>query len=200
MKAPCNRTEIEAMPHDIIALEQVHDGWTKLFVATVRLPDGTTMKREIEDHGQAVMVLPYDPQRRTAMVIRQFRAPPFHVAGQEVTLEAPAGILDEDDPQACARREAMEEIGLRLSTLEPVAVVWGMPGISTERAHLFLAPYSEADRVGEGGGLDEEHEDIEVCERALDDLASEADRGGLTDLKLLVLVQTLRLRRPDLFR
>lgn len=188
------------MPHEIIALEQVHQGWAKLFVATVRLPDGRTMKREIEDHGEAVTVLPYDPQRRTAMVIRQFRAPPFHVAGEETTLEAPAGILDEDDPQACARREAMEEIGLRLATLEPVAVAWGMPGVSTERAHLFLAPYSEADRVGEGGGLKEEHEDIKICEMTLDTLAAEADRGGVADLKLLALVQTLRLRRPDLFR
>jgi nudix-type nucleoside diphosphatase (YffH/AdpP family) len=188
------------MPHEIVALEQVHDGWAKLFLATIRLPDGTTMQREIEDHGQAVTVLPYDPHRRTAMVIRQFRAPPFHVAGVETILEAPAGLLDEDDPQACARREAMEEIGLRLSVLEPVAVAWGMPGISTERAHLFLAPYSQQDRVAEGGGLEEEHEDIEVCELALDDLAARADRGDVADLKLLLLVQTLRLRHPDLFR
>ena len=187
------------MPHEIIALEQVHDGWAKLYVATVRLPDGRTMSREIEDHGEAVTVLPYDPQRRTAMVIRQFRAPPFHVARVETTLEAPAGILDEDDPEACARREAMEEIGLRLTTLEPVAVAWGMPGISTERAHLFLARYSAADRVDAGGGLEDEHEEIEVCELALDDLAAQADGGGVADLKLLVLVQTLRLRHPGLF-
>jgi len=188
------------MPHEIVALDQVHDGWAKLFLATIRLPDGTTMQREIEDHGEAVTVLPYDPQRRTAMVIRQFRAPPFHVARQETTLEAPAGILDEDDPQACARREAMEEIGVRLTALEPVAVAWAMPGISTERAHLFLAPYSEADRVAEGGGLKDEHEDIEICEMALDALAAAADRGGVADLKLLVLVQTLRLRHPNLFQ
>jgi nudix-type nucleoside diphosphatase (YffH/AdpP family) len=188
------------MPHEIVALQQVHDGWAKLFVATVRMPDGRTMKREIEDHGQAVTVLPYDPQRRTAVVIRQFRAPAFHVAGVETVLEAAAGLLDDEDPEACARREAMEEIGLRLSALEPVAVAWGMPGVSTERAHLFLAPYAEADRVGEGGGLAEEHEDIEICEMPLDALAAEADRGGVADLKLLVLVQTLRLRRPDLFR
>jgi 8-oxo-dGTP pyrophosphatase MutT (NUDIX family) len=134
------------------------------------------------------------------MVIRQFRAPAFHAVGLETTLEAPAGILDEDDPQACARREAMEEIGLRLSVLEPIAVAWGMPGVSTERVHLFLAPYSEADRVGEGGGLKDEHEDIDVCEMPLETLAAEADRGGVADLKLLALVQTLRLRRPELFR
>ena len=93
----------------------------------------------------------------------------------------------------------MEEIGLRLSVLEPVAVVWGMPGISTERAHLFLAPYSQADRVGKGGGLEEEHEEIEACEMNVDDLAAAVDRGDLADLKLLLLVQTLRLRHPELF-
>jgi 8-oxo-dGTP pyrophosphatase MutT (NUDIX family) len=93
----------------------------------------------------------------------------------------------------------MEEIGLRLSALEPIAVAWPMPGLSAERMHLFLAPYAESDRVGAGGGLEEEHEDIEVVELPLAELATEADRGEVSDLKLLVLLQTLRLRHPDLF-
>jgi nudix-type nucleoside diphosphatase (YffH/AdpP family) len=187
------------MSHKIVKLREVHDGWAKFSVATVRLPDGRTMTREIEDHGEAVAMLPYDPQRRTAMLVRLFRAAPFYAAGVESMLEAPAGLLDEDDPQACARREAMEEIGLRLSALEPVAVAWPMPGLSAERMHLFLAPYAESDRVGAGGGLEEEHEDIEVVELPLAELAKEADRGEVSDLKLLVLLQTLRLRHPDLF-
>ena len=88
-----------------------------------------------------------------ALLVRQFRAPPFHVAGEASMLETPAGRLDESDPAACARREAMEEVGLRLGELEPVLVTWTMPALSTERAHLFLAPYRAADRVAAGGGL-----------------------------------------------
>jgi hypothetical protein len=74
-----------------------------------------------------------------------------------------------------------------------------MPGISTERMHLFLAPYAEGDRVAAGGGVADENEAIEVAEMPLAVLARRADEGGLGDLKTLLLVQTLRLRRPDLF-
>ena len=187
------------MTAEITALELRHERWARMFVATVRLPDGDTALRDIEDHGRAVAVLPYDGERRVALLVRQFRAPPFHVAGEASMLETPAGRLDESDPAACARREAMEEVGLCLRELEPVLVTWTMPALSTERAHLFLAPYRAADRVAAGGGLASEQEGIAVVEMALADLAAMADGGTLTELKLFALVQTLRLRRPELF-
>ncbi len=184
---------------EIAALELRHERWARMFVATVRLPDGNTASRDIEDHGQAVAVLPYDPERRVALLVRQFRAPPFHVAGEATMLETPAGRLEDEEPAACARREAMEEVGLRLGALEPVVLTWTMPALSTERAHLFLAPYRASDRVEEGGGLASEHEGISVSEMPLAELAAMADGGTLTELKLFALVQTLRLRRPELF-
>ncbi len=186
------------MRPEIAALDLRHERWARMFVATVRLPGGETTLRDMEDHGRAVAVLPYDPERRVALLVRQFRAPPFHAAGEATTLETPAGRLDESDPEACARREAMEEVGLRLGGLEPVLVAWTMPALSTERAHLF-APYRAADRVAAGGGLASEHEGIAVVEMPLAGLAAMADDGTLTELKLFALVQTLRLRRPELF-
>jgi 8-oxo-dGTP pyrophosphatase MutT (NUDIX family) len=108
-------------------------------------------------------------------------------------------MLDENDPEACARREAMEELGLRLEALERVGCFFSSPGVSTEKLHLYLAPFSEADRVGEGGGLAEESEDISVVSVGLEELAACADAGELADLKTFALVQALRLRRPDLF-
>jgi nudix-type nucleoside diphosphatase (YffH/AdpP family) len=183
----------------ITKVEVTHDRWTTMKVATVRLADGQVVERDVEDHGDAVAVLPYDPERRTAIVVRQFRAPPALVEAGLELLEAPAGRLDGDDPEAAARRETMEETGLRLGVLEPVVVAWTMPGVSTERAHLFLAPYGAADRVEAGGGLAEEHESITVLEMELHELARLADAGRLPELKLLVLLQALRLRRPELF-
>jgi nudix-type nucleoside diphosphatase (YffH/AdpP family) len=185
--------------HRITRIETLHEGWSKLLKLTIRLPDGESIAREVEDHGAAVAVLPYDPERRVAILVRQFRAPAFHIAGVPTVLEAPAGMLDEDDPAACARREALEEVGLRLHTLEPVGTVWPSPGVSTERLHLFLAPYGERDRVSEGGGLDAEHEYIEVVEIAADALWRMVESGELSDLKTLALVQRLRLRHPGWF-
>jgi nudix-type nucleoside diphosphatase (YffH/AdpP family) len=187
------------MKHKIIDQKTLHEGWGSLFALRIRLPDGQVMKREVEDHGNAVGVLPYDPERRVATLVRLFRAAVFQAGGQEEMLEAPAGLLDEDNPDDCARREALEEVGLTLSALEPAGAVWTMPGISTERMHLYLAPYSLPDRIEAGGGIAEEHENITVCEIRLAELAAMADDGRLTDLKTLALVQTLRLRRPDLF-
>jgi hypothetical protein len=74
-----------------------------------------------------------------------------------------------------------------------------MPGVSTEKMHMFLAEYRAASRVGAGGGLAEENEEIEVIEVPLADLAAQADRGELADLKTYALLQSLRLKRPELF-
>ena len=187
------------MGYAIIDEKVLHDGWGRLLGLRIRLPDGEVIKREVEDHGNAICVLPYDPERRVAVLVRQFRAPVFHAAGEADLLEAPAGMLDEDDPADCARREAFEEVGLALTSLEPAGAVWTMPGISTEFMHLYLARYGPRDRTGAGGGVAGEHENITIVEMTLSDLSMMAERGELVDLKTLALVQTLRLRRPDLF-
>jgi len=183
----------------ITALETVHDGWAKMFVARVRTASGQEMRREIEHHGDAVAVLPYDPERRVATVIRQLRAPVLHQVGAGDIAEVAAGLLESDDPAECARREALEETGLALGQLELVATVWTMPGISTERMHLYLAPYGPADRQGPGGGLASEMEEVHAEEVSLAELARWSQDGRLADVKALVLLQALQLRRPDLF-
>lgn len=180
-------------------VDTLHEGWSRLLKITVEMPDGRTMTREVLNSTAAAAVLPYDSERRTVILIRQFRAPVMHVEGHPDFLEVVAGLLDGDEPETCARREAMEEAGLRIATLEPVATAWSAPGMTTERLHLFLAPYTAADRVAEGGGLAEEHEDIEVLEIGLDELVSLLDKGAIADMKTLILVQALQLRHPELF-
>jgi nudix-type nucleoside diphosphatase (YffH/AdpP family) len=186
------------MEIELIDVDTVFSGWGKYLVATFHCA-GQTIRREIEDHGTAAAVLPYDAERRTAVLVRQFRAPAHFAAGQKETLEAIAGIVESSDPAACVRREAMEEAGLALAELEHVAKVWSMPGVSTERVDLYLAPYRAADRVAPGGGVAGEHETITVAEIPLAELACLADTGRLDDMKTLALLQTLRLRRPELF-
>ena len=132
---------------EITHIETVHSGWAKFLVATVRRADGRTFRREIEDHGTAACVLPYDPERRTAVLVRQFRVPVYYAAREPHTLEAIAGIVEEADTAQNARREAREEAGLELGAIEPVGEGWTMPGVSTERMHLYLATYRGRARV-----------------------------------------------------
>lgn len=184
---------------EIVERKVVYKGWMTLAVAAFRLADGQIMRREVLEHGRAVSVLAYDPERRTALLVRKFRAPVFLASGETLLFEAIAGMIDGGDAAETARREAKEEAGLQLGDLEPVGDMWASPGVMTERIALFLAPYRLRDRVSAGGGLAEEHEDIEVVEMPLRDLAELTDQGKLADMKTLALIQTLRLRRPDLF-
>jgi nudix-type nucleoside diphosphatase (YffH/AdpP family) len=186
------------MAAEIVATEVKHRGWTTFLIATLRLPDGSTVDRVIEDHGNAVCVLPYDPARRTAILVQQLRAPALYAAKRPHFLEAVAGRIDEgEDAEGCAQRETIEEAGLQLRALDRVAQAWAMPGVSTEQMDLFLGEYSAADRISAGGGIDGEN--IEVLEIPLSKLATMADSGTLHDMKTLLLLQTLRLRRPELF-
>jgi nudix-type nucleoside diphosphatase (YffH/AdpP family) len=187
------------MPIEITDVETVHDGWGKFLIATIRLADGQFVRREIEDHGNAVAVLPYDPDRRTALLVRQFRAPLFYAIGLETTLEVIAGGVESGDPVACVRREALEEAGLRLGAIEHVLTGLSMPGVSTMLLDFYLASYRQEDRESGGGGLAEEREDITVIEMPLRDLGRIVDEGKQVDLATAFLVQTLRLRRPELF-
>jgi nudix-type nucleoside diphosphatase (YffH/AdpP family) len=184
---------------EILSTETRFEGWNRLVLVTLRTAGGAVIERSVEDHGSAVSVLPYDPERRTALLVRQLRVPMLLAHDMATTLEAPAGIRETEDVEGCARREVMEETGTELGPLEKIADVQTIPGVSTETIALFLAPYTAAGRVGAGGGLEAEAEEIEVVELPLAELAAMADSGRLPDLKTLALVQTLRLRRPELF-
>jgi nudix-type nucleoside diphosphatase (YffH/AdpP family) len=192
-------TEKNSENVEIVDTHEVYGGWSKLLVATIRLPDGRTIKREIEDHGEAVCVLPYHPIRKTAVLVRQWRVPVLYASKQRDVLEAVAGVIEDVDAATCAHREVMEEALLKLDSLEHVFTAWTMPGLSTEYMHFFLATYSGEPRPEIRGGVDEDEFTVAV-EIGLADLARMADENKLPDSKTLVLLQTLRLRKPDLFR
>ncbi|WP_026166958.1 NUDIX domain-containing protein [Novosphingobium nitrogenifigens] len=176
----------------------VYDGWYRFYRIGVRLDTGVEVERHLLDNGSAVMVLPYDPDRRVVLLITQPRAGVL-AAGETPIFEAIAGMLDGAHPVDRAREEAMEEGGLRLGDLDHVATVWSLPPVSTERTALYLARYGAQDRVGPGGGADGEHEAISVYEIPLDDLRGMVEGGTLTDAKTLILAQALMLRHQGLW-
>jgi nudix-type nucleoside diphosphatase (YffH/AdpP family) len=187
------------MKPQILDRRVLYTGYLNVETVRIKLRSGAIVTREIEQHGDAAAVLPYDVERRCALVARLFRAPVFSVTGEEALEEACAGMIEKESDEDTARREAYEELGVRLHALEPVARIWSSPGVSTERQSLFLATYVQADRISAGGGIADEHEEITVVERPLAALALDVDRGMIADGKLVTLVLALRLRRPELF-
>jgi nudix-type nucleoside diphosphatase (YffH/AdpP family) len=184
----------------IVDSRLAYDGYAKVTVLTLVDEAGEAHRREVVSYGQSACVLPYDPERGVALVVRLPRAPLLMEGVTGNLIEAPAGMIGASETAATTiRREAMEETGLDLKELEPVGVCWPSPGVLAERTHLFLAPYRAADRTGPGGGLAEEHEAITVEEMSLADLWRQLESGEPHDLKTMALVLALHARRPNLF-
>ena len=187
------------MPVELRKVETVYQGYLTVLAATFTGPDGKAFRREIEHHGRASCVLPYDPERKTALLVNLPRAPVIWSGGPPELLEAPAGMVEDEDAEETAIREAMEECGVRLTRLEAIGSPFSCPGVSSERVDLFLAAYGAADRVAAGGGVEDENEHITVEEVPLALLWSWVDQRKIEDLKTLTLIFALKARRPELF-
>ena len=92
-------------------------------------------------------------------------------------VEIAAGMLDKDNPEACVIRETEEEVGYRLKEVKKVYEAYSSPGVMTEKMHFFVGAYTDDMRVNEGGGLDSEHEDIEVLELPFKDAIQLTETG-----------------------
>jgi GDP-mannose pyrophosphatase NudK len=186
----------------IVATRNIYKGWNRFDIATVEAADSRGKirrhEREIIDHGSASVVLTIDRQRGVAILVRQWRAPLIVAGVDPFLLEACAGIIDPgESPEETARREAEEEIGLKIGSLRKIGVVVPSAGTLTERMHLFVAEVSAADRTEDGGGNPHEGEDIDIVEVPLAELFDKARRGEIEDAKTLILVQHLMLEEAD---
>lgn len=182
-------------------VELTSQGWHVLRRTTFdyRRSDGrwVTQQRETYDRGNGAVVLPFDAERGRVLLTRQFRYPAYvndHPDGMLV--EAAAGLLDGDDPLDAIRRESAEELGVTLGPLTHILDAYMSPGSVTERLHFYAAPYTPADRTGQGGGLEEDGEDIEVLELAFADALAMVRDGRITDGKTILLLQWAALDGP----
>ena len=110
--------------------------------------------------------------------------------------EIVAGMIDTDEtPAEVARREAREEAGLELTSLEPIVRYLASPGASTEEVHLFLGECDLSAATGGRHGLAEEDEDILArvvpAERAIAMLGTREVRNALG----VIALQWLTLHR-----
>jgi nudix-type nucleoside diphosphatase (YffH/AdpP family) len=152
-----------------------------------------TDSRESYDIGDGAVVLPVDKARGTVLLIRQFRWPAFEWGYRELLIEAVAGKLDQDDPEGCVMREAMEEAGVTIRNVRLFTHCFLSCGAVKERLSLFLADYDSTAPREKGGGHEAEGEDIEVLEMTLDAALAMIASGEICDAKTIMLLQAAKL-------
>jgi nudix-type nucleoside diphosphatase (YffH/AdpP family) len=148
-----------------------------------------TQTREILDRGNGAALLPYHLAQRTVILVRQFRYPAYVNGYDDLLIEAVAGLLDNESPEVRIRAEAEEEIGYRLGEVRKIFEAFMSPGAVTEKLHFFVAEYEPAMRIGSGGGIASEGEEIEVLELPIDQALTMIGDGRIVDAKTIMLLQ-----------
>lgn len=181
----------------IVEEQLLSENWGRLtkYAIEVRRRDGQWQKqlREVYDRGHAAAILLHDPSRGTVILTRQFRFPVFLGGDDPALIEACAGLLDADDPETCARREAEEETGIRPTMVTHLFDAYMSPGSVTEKISFFLGAYDEKARVSQGGGLVDEGEDIEALEMPFEAALGMIRAGEIVDAKTIMLLQHVAL-------
>lgn len=169
----------------------------KKITFTIRKKDGTaeTQSREAYDRGNGAVILLYNTDKKTVILTRQFRMPTY-INGNEtgMLIEACAGLLDNDHPEECIKRETEEETGYKIKEAHKIFEAYMSPGSVTEILHFFIAEYSIEMKMNNGGGLEEEGEDIEVLEISFEKALDMIDTGEIKDAKTIMLLQHLRIK------
>ncbi len=185
---------------EVLARETAFRGYfriTRYTVRHTRFAGGWSapLTREVFERGHAALVLPYDPVRDAVVLIEQFRAGAIDAPGGAWLLEPVAGMIEEgESPQDVARREAIEEAGLAIGELFPIADCLVSPGGTSERHILFCGRIDAAD-AGGLFGLAEEGEDIRAQVLDFADAMALVEQSKTCAASLLIALQWLALNR-----
>jgi nudix-type nucleoside diphosphatase (YffH/AdpP family) len=178
--------------------ELLSDNWyiLKKYTFELQRSDGVwqTQSREAYDRGNGAAILLYNKAKGTVVLTRQFRLPVYINGHDGLLIEAAAGLLDDASPETRIIAEAEEETGFHVTAVEKVFEAYMSPGSVTEKLYFFIAEYSDADRSGQGGGLADEGEDIQVLEWPFEKALAAIRSGEIQDAKTIMLIQHLALQ------
>lgn len=190
------------MPEHTINIENTEilsNNWYTLKKVTFQIikDNGETevQIREAYDRGNGAAILLYNINSKNVILTRQFRLPTY-INGNSTgfLIEACAGVLDNDNPEDCIKRETEEETGYKISKLEKIFEAYMSPGSVTELLHFYIAEYADDMKVNQGGGLKEEGENIEVLEINFEKAIEMIVSGEIKDAKTIMLLQHLLIK------
>ena len=178
--------------------EILSDNWYILnkYTYDYQKPDGSweTQEREAYDRGNGAAILLYNSKKKTVVLTRQFRMPTYVNGNKDgMMIEVCAGLLDGDNPADCVRKETEEETGYKINNVQKVFQTYMSPGSVTEELFLFVGEYDDSMKVSDGGGAEDETENIEVLELNVDEAITMVSKGEIKDAKTIMLLQYAKL-------
>lgn len=185
---------------NILKTEILSNNWYTLkkvtFEGTQKDGSAITQVREAYDRGNGSVILLYNPKQGSVILTRQFRLPTY-INGNEdgMLIECCAGLLDDDNPEECIRRETEEETGYQIRSVQKAFELYMSPGSVTEILYFFVAEYDSDMKVNEGGGAADEHENIEVMELPFSDAMAMIANGEIRDAKTVILLQYAQINK-----
>ncbi len=179
--------------------EVLSNNWYTLRKITfdIQQKDGSwiTQSREAYDRGNGAVILLYNVANKTVILTEQFRMPTYHNGNPTgMMIEACAGLLDQDNAEDCIKRETEEETGFRITEVKKIYEAYMSPGSVTEILYFFVAEYDKSQQVSEGGGVEGEHENIEVLELPFEKALDMIETGEIRDAKTIMLLQYVQLK------
>lgn len=182
----------------ILKTEVLSDDWYVLRKVTFDFlrRDGNWQRqsRETYDRGNGATILLRDRKSGNVLLTRQFRMPAFVNGHHGMLVETPGGLLDDASPEERIRAEVEEETGYRVHHVEKIFEAFMSPGSVTEKLYFYLGDYDSSMRVSDGGGVEEEGEEIETIEVPLQTALEMIERGEIMDGKTIMLLQYAALK------
>lgn len=153
-----------------------------------------THSREAYDRGNGATILLYNKKKKTVVLTRQFRIPTY-VNGNSsgMLIEACAGLLDQQNALECIKKETEEETGYRIKDVHKIFESYMSPGSVTEIVYFFVGEYDDDMKVSDGGGLDDEQENIDVLELPFAQAFNMIQSGEIKDGETIMLLQYARI-------
>jgi UDP-sugar diphosphatase len=132
--------------------------------------EGIQKSWEIVEAHDSVSILLYHKEKRSFVLVKQFRPAVYLNNDNGMTIELCAGIVDKELSLAeIVKEEVEEECGydIPLSNIEKITSFYTSVGFAGSKQTLYFSEVDESMKVSEGGGVD--HEQIEVVYLPIDE-------------------------------
>ncbi len=162
--------------------------------------DGTwkRLSRESYDRGSGTCILLYNTKKNSVILTKQFRMAIYDENTPEdaMSIEVCAGSIDaNENPKDCVIREVKEEVGYEIKEVKQVFESYISPGATTEKSFMYIAEYSDDMKINDGGGVEEEGEEIEVLELLFPKVLQMIENQEIKDARTTMLIQYAQIHK-----